>query len=495
MKQILINVEPFEKRVAITERGALEEFLVERTGQPRLAGNIYKGVIESVVPGIGALFVDIATGKNGFLYIKDAEENRAQSFLDEEIVLERAPARQRSPRGAPERLKKGQELFVQVVKEPIGTKGPLLTTDISLPGKYLVFVPFSDTVGISKRVEDRNQRARLKEILGRLALPKGAGCIARTESAGANQRQLRLELRYLSNLWVRIQRRAEKQKAPVCIYEEYDVPLRIIRDYSDEHIEKILIDSREEYRKICRFVHSIQSSLRRKIFYYSAKTPLFEKYGIEERIEEIFRRKVTLKSGGSIVIEQTEGLVAIDVNTGKFTGKRDPEETAFKTNTEAATEIARQVMLRNIGGIIVIDFIDMSERSHRKDVYGALESAFKKDKAKIKILSISPIGLVEMTRQRVRKTVESVSFKECPYCSGMGRVKTPATIAIETVRRLRRILWERRSREIVLSLHPDVSEYLKTTFNEVLRNLERRFRKKITIKGDSKLHVEDVYFD
>ncbi len=495
MKQILINVESFEKRVAITERGSLEEFLVERTGQQRLAGNIYKGVIESVVPGIGALFVNIGTGKNGFLYIKDAEENRARSFLDAEIVLERSPARQRSPRGAGERLKKGQELFVQVVKEPIGTKGPLLTTDISLPGKYLVFVPFSDTVGISKRVLDRNQRARLKEILEKLALPKGAGCIARTESSDASQRQLSFELRHLSGLWLRIQRRAEKQKAPSCIYEEYDVPLRIIRDYSDEHIEKILVDSKEEYRKICRFVHSIQSALRRKIFYYSAKTPLFEKYGIEGRIEEIFRRKVALKNGGSIVIEQTEGLVAIDVNTGKFTGKRNPEETSFKTNMEAAQEIARQVMLRNIGGIIVIDFIDMNERLHRKDVHSTLESAFKKDKAKIKILMISPMGLVEMTRQRIRKTVESVSFKECPYCTGLGRVKTPATIAIDTVRRLRRVLWERRSREIILTLHPDVSGHLETAFTEVLRDLERRFRKKITIKGDSKLHVEDIHFD
>jgi len=495
MKQILINVEPFEKRVAIIERGMLEEFLVERTGQQRLAGNIYKGVIESVVPGIGALFVDIGTGKNGFLYIKDAEENRAQSFLDEEIVLERTPARQRNPKTAGQRLKKGQELFVQVVKEPIGTKGPLLTTDISLPGKYLVFVPFSDTVGISKRVEGKDQRARLKEILGKLPLPEGAGCIARTESADATQRQLRLELRYLSGLWLRIQRRAEKQKAPSCIFEEYDVPLRIIRDYSDEHIEKILVDSKEEYRKICRFIHSIQSALRRKIFYYRAKTPLFERYGVEGRIEEIFCRKVTLKNGGSIVIEQTEGLVAIDVNTGKFTGKRNPEETAFKTNMEAAQEIARQVMLRNIGGIIVIDFIDMNERSHRKDVYDTLENAFKRDKAKIKILTISPIGLIEMTRQRIRKTVESVSFKECPYCTGMGRVKTPATIAIETVRRLRRALWERRSREIVITLHSDVSEYLETSFKDVMRDLERKFRKKITLKSDPKLHVEDVRFE
>lgn len=494
MKQILINVEPFEKRVAIIEKGVLEEFLVERTGHQRLAGNIYKGVIESVVPGIGALFVDIGAGKNGFLYIKDAEENSAQSLIGEEILVEKRLGRDLSARG-PDALKKGQELYVQVVKEPIGTKGALLTTDISLPGKYLVFMPFNATVGISKRVEDRSQRAKLKDILGKLILPAGAGCIARTESADANQRQLRLEMRYLSNLWLRIKRRGENQKAPVCIYEEYDVPLRIVRDHSDEHIEKILVDSKEEYRKICRFVHSIQSSLRKKIFYYKASTPLFERYGIEERIEEIFRRKVSLKSGGSIVIEQTEGLVSIDVNTGKFTGKRNPEETSFKTNMEAAAEIARQVMLRDIGGIIVIDFIDMNEKSHRRDVHATLENAFKKDKARIKIFAVSPIGIVEMTRQRIRKTVESLSFKECPYCSGMGRVKTPATIAIETVRRLRRVLWEKRSREIILSLHPDVGEYLGKEFKDVLCDLERKFRKKITIRSDSKIHVEDIYFD
>lgn len=473
MRQILINVEPYEKRVAITRRAALEEFHIERSDQPRLAGNIYKGTIESIVPGIGALFIDIGTGKNGFLYIRDLDETGQEP-------------------GGP---KKGKELIVQVVKEPIGTKGALLTTDISLPGKYLVLMPFNSTIGVSKRIEDSQKRARIKEALKELNLPRGMGCIARTESAGMSPRQLKWELRYLVNLWARIRHRAEKQKAPLLIYEEYDLPLRIIRDCFYEDIEKILVDSREEYRKIARFANSIQPKLRKKIFYYRGKAPLYEKYGIEERIEAVFRRKVNLRSGGTIVIEQTEGLVAIDVNTGKFTGKKTPEETVFKTNMEAALEIARQVMLRDIGGIIVIDFIDMSEKARRTKVYQALENAFKRDKAKINILAISSIGVVEMTRQRTRKSLESVSFRECPYCNGMGRVKTPATIAIETLRKLQRILRERDKREIFLRAHPDVAECLQVSFKNILRTLERRFKKKISIKTDGKLHVEDVYFE
>ena len=497
MKQILINVEPYEKRVAITRKGVLEEFHVERTDQPRLAGNIYKGVIQSVVPGIGALFVDIGTGKNGFLYIRDLEGKGASPLLDEEVTVEKrsqgtGPPKNPISQPAP---KKGQELLVQVVKEPIGTKGPLITTDISLPGKYLVLMPYNSTVGISKRIYDRQARSKLKDVLEKLKRPEGVGCIARTDSVGVNPRHLVSEFRYLAKLWSRIRYRAERQKAPSPIYEEYHLPLRIIRDYAYEDIEKILVDSKEEYRKVSRFAGIIHPELRKKIFYYRGKTPLYEKYGVEEHIEKIFRRKIFLKSGGSIVIEATEGLVAIDVNTGKFTGRRNPEETAFKTNMDAASEIARQIMLRDLGGIIVIDFIDMSERSHRTKVREMLGNAFKMDKAKINILPISSIGLVEMTRQRIRKSLESVSFRECPYCNGMGRVKTPATIAIESLRRLERQLKDSRSREISLVSHPDVAGYLEASFKNILRSLERKFRKKITVKTDSKIHVEDVYFE
>ena len=491
MRQILINVEPYEKRVAITRKNTLEEFLIERSDQERLAGNIYKGVVESVVRGIGALFVNIGTGKNGFLYIDDAEGRSSQPLLDEEI----GPDTGRRVQQRREKVKKGDEFLVQVVKEPIGEKGPLLTTDISLPGKYLVFVPFNETIGVSKRVEDRQKRAKIKEVLEKLSLPKGSGCIARTQSLGAGPRQLQLESRYLMHLWARLQQRAQRQKAPSLVYKEYDLPMRIVRDYFEDDIAKILVDSKEEYRKIIRFAGAIQSRLRKKIFYYRGAASLYERYGIEERIEKIFHRTIFLKCGGSIVIERTEGMYAIDVNTGKFTGKKNPEETAFKTNMEAASEIARQVMLRDIGGIIVIDFIDMPNRNYRKDVYSVLEEAFKRDKAKINILPISRIGLVEMTRQRVRKSLESVSFRHCPYCNGMGRVKTPATIAIGAVRRLQSLAREKTSRQITLAAHPDVIAHLEASFVNVLRFLERRTRKKIITKSDPKLHVEDVYFE
>ncbi|OGW75001.1 MAG: hypothetical protein A2Z72_00565 [Omnitrophica bacterium RBG_13_46_9] len=505
MRQILISVEPYEKRVAIIRKGQLEEFHIERTDLPRLAGNIYKGVIESIVPGIGAAFVDIGTGKNGFLYIMDMEKKAPKMFLEEDVVLlgDRPPlnsSQGTAPSAASakspfERFKKGQELLVQVVKEPIGTKGALITTDISLPGKYLVLMPFDDTIGISKRIEDRQERSKLKTTLEEAGLPPGMGCIARTQSAKATARQLKLEIRYLLNLWSRIRFRAEKSKAPSLAYEEYDLPLRVIRDYFDEDVEKILVDSKDEYRTISRFASSMQPRLRRKIFYYRGRTPLYEGYGVEERVEELFRRKVLLKCGGSILIEKTESLVAIDVNTGKFTGKRNPEETTFKTNMEAAVEIARQIMLRDLGGIIAIDFIDMNEKAHRRQVCEALENAFTRDKAKINILPISQIGLLEMTRQRIRKSPESVSFHECPYCNGMGRVKTPATIAIEAVRRLKRLLGEKKQREVTLILHPDVAGLIGTSFKDVLYALQRNFRKVITVKGDARLHVEDIHLE
>ncbi|MFH1380646.1 MAG: Rne/Rng family ribonuclease [Candidatus Omnitrophota bacterium] len=488
MKQILINVEPYEKRVAIIHGNVLEEFRIERTGQLRLAGNIYKGIIDSVVPGIGALFVNIGTGKNGFLYIDDVEEKSFHSLLGEEIEFEK-----KTPR---ERLKKGQEILVQVVKEPIGTKGPLLTTDISLPGKYVVLMPFNKTVGISKRIEKREERMRLKSVLETLFIKRGLGCIARTESTGVSSRHLALESKYLMNLWGRVQKRATHQKTPSVIYEEYDLPLRVIRDYLAEDVSKILVDSKEEYKKIARFANIIHPSLKKKIFFYRDQVPLYEKFNIEDQIEKVFRRKILLKSGGSIVIEQTEGLVAIDVNTGRYTGKKNPEETVFKTNMEASQEIAKQIMLRDVGGIIVIDFIDMHEKVHRRNVYDSLSEAFKRDKAKIKIFAISSIGLIEMTRQRVRKSLESVSFRECPYCNGMGRVKTPATIAIGCMRRLERSLREKkRTRQIFIVIHPDVADHMETSFKNVISTLERKFRKKISIKADPKLHVEEVYFE
>jgi len=491
MKQILINVEPYEKRVAITSANKLEEFHIERTGQLRMAGSIYKGVIESVVPGIGALFVDLGTGKNGFLYIKDLEEKAPQALLSEKSFTEK---KERGGKNFSGKFKKGQEVIVQVVKEPIGTKGPLLTADISIPGKFLVLMPFHNAVGISKRIEDRQARFKIKEMLNTLTIPKGMGCIARTQCVGAKQRQLKSELKYLIGLWTRIQSRANKQKAASAIYEEYDLPLRIIRDYLEEDVEKILVDSKDEYRKIHRFANTIQPSLRKKIFFYKGNESLYEKYGIEARIEGVFRRKVFLKSGGSIVIEQTEGLVAIDVNTGKFTGKKKPEDTVFKTNMEAADEIARQVMLRDIGGIIVIDFIDMVNRDNRRRVRSALENHFKKDKAKTNIQTISSIGLVEMTRQRIRKSLESVSFRECPYCNGMGRVKTPATIAIDTLRKLEKTMKNKKEKQIFLTLHPDVLEHIESSLKDVFGKLERKYRKKITIRSDPKAHVEDVYF-
>ncbi|MBL7158820.1 MAG: Rne/Rng family ribonuclease [Candidatus Omnitrophica bacterium] len=495
MNTILINTEHYETRVAVVStKGNLEEFYLERKGEARLAGNIYKGIIRSVLPGMGAIFVDLGTDKNGFLYISSSEEKTIASLLDEEPDEERAQRKKRKQEFI-SRLKKGQELYVQVVKEPIGTKGPLLTTDISIPGKYIVFMPFNDTRGVSKRIEEKDKRTRIRDFLEKLELPKGAGCIARTQSAYANLRELKLEARYLSNLWSRTLKRAVQTKAPCLIHGEYELGLRIVRDVVDEKLEKIVVDDKQEYKKIIRYISSVKPTLRRKIFYHHGKAPIYEKYGVEGEIDKLYRRKVPLKSGGSIVIQQTEGLVAIDVNTGKFTGSRNLEDTTFRNNMEAAEEIARQIMLRDLGGIIVIDFIDMNRRDHRRRVHDILAKSFRLDKAKINISEISQIGLIEMTRQRTRKSHETMSFRECPYCSGLGRVKTKSTIAIETVRRLHRAMHSKRSPAITLNLHPDVAEEMQANFNNSLKDLERRFRKRIHIKADTKLHVEDVHIE
>ena len=495
MNTILINTEHYETRVAVvTAKGELEEFYLERKGETRLAGNVYKGIIRSVLPGMGAIFVDIGTDKNGFLYISSSEEKTIASLLDEEPEEART-VRKKKKEAFIARLKKGQELYVQVVKEPIGTKGPLLTTDVSIPGKYIVFMPFNDTRGVSKRIEEKEKRANIRGFMDKLELPKGAGCIARTQSAYATLRDLKLEARYLSNLWIRTQKRAKEEKAPCMIHGEHEVGLRIVRDVVDEDLEKIVVDDKIEYKKIVRYAASVKPVLKRKIFYYRGKAPIYEKYRVEEEIDKLYRRKVPLKSGGSIVIEQTEGLVAIDVNTGKFTGSRNLEDTTFRNNMEATEEIARQIMLRDLGGIIVIDFIDMNRKDHRRRVQESLQKAFKNDKAKINISEISSIGLIEMTRQRIRRSHETMSFRECPYCSGLGRVKTKATIAIETVRRLYRAAHAKREHTLTVNLHPDVAEHMQEHFAVSLKEIEKRFRKRVHVKADPKLHVEDAHVE
>jgi len=419
--EMLISKGESETRIAVVESGVLEEFFVEKSSAKRLVGNIYKGKVEAIVPGIGAAFVNMGIPKNGFLYLE--EKHGYGDILAEEIESDKGFKKDK-----PSALEKGQEVLVQVVREQIGTKGPRLTRRISLPGRYVVLVPHGRSVGISKRIEDHKERARIRQIITRFRLPKDFGIIVRTEGEGMGKWEFIREIKYLLNLWKKIMDRVKSSPAPSLIYEEYDLILRATRDLFTKEIDRVRVDSKEQFHRIFNFIRSYMPGLRRRVEFYKGTSPLFQYAGIEKQINVVFSRRIKLKSGGWIIIEPTEALVSIDVNTGHFVGgksgrKKNPEETAFITNREAAVEIARQIRLKDIGGIIVIDFIDMRRGDYRRAVVQALKEGIRRDKAKIKILNFSNIGLVEMTRQRMRKGLESTMYKTCPNCQGRGLVR------------------------------------------------------------------------
>ena len=495
-REILINVGPVEKRVAILEDGKFVDFFMERESLEHYAGSIYKGRVSSIIPGIEAAFVDIGMAKNGFLHVSDVIDK--SSVLEEILPEEDEATFKAAPRGAPAKikdiLKTGEEVMVQVVKEAIGTKGPRLTTYISLPGRYLVLTPYDDNIGISRRISDREERKRIRAIIGKIKFPEKMGCIVRTVAEKRTEKELQGELKYLLGLWEKIKGRAEKQKAPVTVYEEYGIVLRMIRDVLTEDVKHLVVDSKDEYARVMKFLKSFMPLLRKKVKFYSGRIPLFQKYDLEKRIDEIFERKVSLKSGGNLVIEQTEGLVAIDVNTGSFVGKKSLEETAFKTNMEAAEEIARQLKLRDIGGIIIIDFIDMEVRDHREKVFHHLQHELKDDKARLNLRAISQFGVVEMTRQRMHKSLESTSYVDCPYCGGKGKIKSVETIAIEIARDLDKTLArsEKKRKHISVITHPDIHTALVSDQARMLGDIQRKYRCKIDLKEDRSMHIEDV---
>ncbi len=493
-KIILINSQPREKRVAILEDGSLEDFFVERQEFKGYVGNIYKGKVDSVLQGIAAAFVDIGLGKNGFLYVTDAIDSAYESESFEELEeVERKPRPQKHI-NIHDVLKKGQDVIVQVVKEPFGTKGPRLTSHATIPGRNFVLMPGEEHIGISKKIVDPKERDRIRNLLKRFKLPKDTGLIVRTAASGRKEKELIREIKYLINLSERIQQYASKSQSPSLIYEEVDLVLRVVRDVLTEEYGHVYIDSKEEYKRIMRFLNSFSPQLKNKIKLFNQNVPLFESFKVEEEIRKIYERKINLKSKGYIVIEQTEGLVAIDVNTGKFVS-RNLEDTAFITNLEAAKEVGRQIRLRDMGGIIVIDFIDMESRDHQRKVYAALEEAVRKDKAKTNILGFSSIGLVEMTRQRMRKSLESMIFEDCPCCNGRGLLKTNATVAIEAIRSLETELRNNKRKIIVLIVHPVIAKRVHDDFRQHIFHLEREHKSKVMIKEDSEMHLEGFKFE
>ncbi|MBN2831381.1 MAG: Rne/Rng family ribonuclease [Candidatus Omnitrophica bacterium] len=475
-REILINVEPQEKRVAIVSDGRLEEYYIERPQDRTIVGNIYKGKIEAVLPSLGAAFVDIGLSKKGFLYLSEIE------FAFEHVDTPKAHP--------PKEIKKGQEVLVQVVKESFGTKGPRLSTHIGLAGRYLVIMPQDKQVGISRRIEDEVERKRLRQIFNELKLSKDAGFIVRTAACSKSKQELMSDAQFLYKLWKRLEKASQQKKAPSLIYEEYDLTLRAIRDSFTEDVSKLLVDSKPEFYRIQNFMRAFLSYLSKKVEFYRGDD-LFAQKDIERQINRIYESKVYLKSKAYLVIEPTEGLVVIDVNSGGFKKKFNQEETAFKVNCEAAHEVARQLALRDLGGIIVIDFIDMERESHRREVFNILKKALSLDKAKYDILGISKFGVVEMTRERVHKTVQMLSYQPCPYCGGRGRVKSPMTIAIYALKELKRYLKGKSLKEVSLGLSPSIiDEVLKN--KEDLKAIEHKFRVKINLISNPTLHVEEV---
>jgi ribonuclease G len=500
-KEIIINVENTEKRFALLEDGVLEEYYFERSGSTRLAGSIYRGKVSKVVPGIQASFVSIGLRKNGFLHVSDIVDpsKTYAEIVGEELDEPReGGASQRTTRKPIEELvQRGDDLLVQVVKDPIGEKGPRLTTNISLPGRNLVLLPRSPRRGISRRIEDVAERERLKKILDSLPIPETMGVIVRTFGQGGAKKSLLRDLRFLLYLWKKIEKRYKEAARPSPLYEETDIVKRFLRDALSEEIARIVVDSKSEYRELRKFIHSSLPKCGAEVELYREKQPVFERYGLEKEIEKAFQSRVWLKCGGYLVIEKCEAMVAIDVNTGRNVGaglggqgSGDAEETILATNLEAAREIARQLRLRNMGGIIVIDFIDMRTKTNRKQVYDELKRSLRRDKARTFLLPISELGLLEMTRERDRESLGEALFGKCPYCNGTGDVKVPETVSIEIQRELRRIGSMRKNGEVKVYAHPTVIERLKTTDAEGVGKIVRSSGLDVELLSVSDYHLE-----
>jgi ribonuclease G len=481
-KEILITADPQEKRVVIVKDKVMEEFYIERPQDKTIVGNIYKGIIEAVIPSINGAFVDIGLPKKGFLYLTEIED--AYDLIDNHdshVPQKKQPAKE---------VKKGQEVLVQVVKESFGTKGPRLSCHIGIAGRFLVLMPLDNQTGVSRRIEDDEERRRLRQILQELKLPKEVGFIVRTVASGKNKNELMRDAIFLIKLWKRVEKTIKRQKAPSLIYEEYDLTLRVIRDSFSEDVAKLIVDSKPEFYRIQKFMGAFMSNYRRKVEYFRG-ADLFAEKDVERQINKIFEKKVYMKSKAYIIIEPTEGLVVIDVNSGGFKDKVNQEEAAFRVNCEAAIESAHQLRLRDLGGIIVIDFIDMEKEFHRREVLRVLKEALNSDRAKYDILGISKFGLVEMTRERIHNTVQTLSFRDCPYCGGKGRVKSPTTMAIFALKELRKYLKDKRLREVTLTLNPEVAAEIARN-KENVRFVERSLRVKLNLIPNPALKIEDI---
>jgi ribonuclease G len=493
-KRIVVNADLIETRVAVQEGNVLTELYVERARHRSIVGSVYKGVVTNVLPGMQAAFVDIGLAKDAFLYAGDYTADRgdlAERLADDEPGAESEPDLDADVEEPPRReavapiedlLRKGQEVLVQVSKEPLGTKGARITSFISLPGRYLVYMPQSRHIGVSRRIRDDAERDRLRAAVRDLAQQAG-GFIVRTNAEGKGEDEFRSDVEFLRRLWAQVQTRYASAATPSVLHEEGDLTFRVVRDLLSPEVDEFVVDTREMYEKCRGYVETLVPALADRVRLWEEPTPVFETLGIEKEIEKALRRRVWLKSGGYIVIDPTEALVSIDVNSGKYVGKRDFEQTVLKINLEAVNEVVRQIRLRDLGGIIIIDLIDMESSEHREQVYRALKRALTEDKARTNVLEISELGLVEMTRKRVRQDLRALLSTQCPTCKGSGVTRSDETLTAELFRAIRAKAASAPGKDIVARVHPDLATHLDAEAHDDLVRLADVVGSRVTIEA------------
>ncbi len=502
-REILVNATPRETRVAILEDGQLVELLVDRPDARRMVGDVYLGKVEAVLPGIQAAFVNIGTEKSAFLHAADVVVEEGAGVDDDDDDDDDAGddhggggaggrRGRREVRPIQDLLKRGQEILVQISKEPISTKGPRVTAQVSLAGRFIVYMPFASKVGVSRKIDERPERQRLRAMMQEILPDDVGGVIVRTVSEDATRETFERELNTLINNWKRIKRKTQFTRAPALVHRETNVTRGLVRDLFSAKVEGVTVDSKQVFNEITEYLQGIAPELVERVKLYEENVPLFDKFEIETEIRDLSKRRCDLPSGGYLIIEPTEALVSIDVNSGRYTGKRDPEKTIYKTNSEAAREIARQLRLRDVGGIIVCDFIDMETQGNRDKVLSELRAHLGRDRARTKAFAVSDLGLVEMTRQRVRQSHWQSMTDSCPTCGGTGRVFSPETIVRRTERAVRRMAADGRKEPVTLRLHPEVALHLLEQEHDFVKRLEKLAGFSLELRDDPLLKPDEI---
>ena len=506
-KEILLSDDEYETRCAVLEEGVVTEIYIERKAATQTLGNLYKGRVENVLPGMQVAFVDIGLDRHAFLHISDLkyesvnegeiENGNGKSARNAAVVDLKAkqPQQSRGGRGFPflisDLISKRQELLVQVGKEPIGTKGARVTSNITLPGRYVVYMPNSSNIGVSRRIESPAERDRLRDMAKTIKADVEGGFIIRTAAEGLSETEFAAEIRYLIDQWKQTCERAERKSAPSLISEDLSFTNRIVRDMLTKEVKQLLIDSKSGYKETIDYVSSVMPDLKSRVSFYRGNSTLFDTYGVERALKDALSEKIWLKCGGHIIIQQTEAMVSIDVNTGRFVGKSDPDNTILSANLEAVEEVVRQIQLRDLGGIIVVDFIDMEEAAHRKQVFKMLQEALRKDRARTNILHFSDLGLVEMTRQRTRPSLATLLMEDCPYCDGHGTVLSIETVVIQLLRAVKLAHHQTQQAELRVIANDYVVSHINSEMRNKLRELRSSLKLNLTLESDADLHLED----